>query len=238
MAERLDGDEEGLATEGAIAKYMATESGNKAAEDAIQGHGGYGYTKEYMVEKIKRDVRITTIYEGTSEIMEWTIARDRWQLHLKTRGAYYNDWAARLDALHQAEPANGANYAALAMRALAQVLERCRIDRLTRNQHILFRLGEMIAYAETAAVFAERVVQKPTEAIPLDVATRQTLARIHARNAALKVATDGLRWAIGGGQTDPNLAGSLNLPAIYQAQAGLIDDMNEAAIQLTKAFPA
>ena len=238
VAERLDGDEEGLATEGAIAKYMATESGNKAAEDAIQGHGGYGYTKEYMVEKIKRDVRITTIYEGTSEIMEWTIARDRWQLHLKTRGAYYNDWAARLDALHQAEPANGANYAALAMRALAQVLERCRIDRLTRNQHILFRLGEMIAYAETAAVFAERVVQKPTEAIPLDVATRQTLARIHARSAALKVATDGLRWAIGGGQTDPNLAGSLNLPAIYQAQAGLIDDMNEAAIQLTKAFPA
>lgn len=83
VAERLDGDEEGLATEGAIAKYMATESGNKAAEDAIQGHGGYGYTKEYMVEKIKRDVRITTIYEGTSEIMEWTIARDRWQLHLK-----------------------------------------------------------------------------------------------------------------------------------------------------------
>ena len=52
-----------------------------------------------MVEKIKRDVRITTIYEGTSEIMEWTIARDRWQLHLKSRGAYYNDWAARLEQL-------------------------------------------------------------------------------------------------------------------------------------------
>ena len=47
-----------------------------------------------MVEKIKRDVRITTIYEGTSEIMEWTIARDRWQLHLKTTGAHYPDWAA------------------------------------------------------------------------------------------------------------------------------------------------
>jgi alkylation response protein AidB-like acyl-CoA dehydrogenase len=38
-----------------------------------------------LVEKIKRDVRITTIYEGTSEIMEMTIARDRWQHHLKTR---------------------------------------------------------------------------------------------------------------------------------------------------------
>ncbi|MCA9921147.1 MAG: acyl-CoA dehydrogenase family protein, partial [Anaerolineales bacterium] len=52
VAERLDSGEEGLQTEGAVAKYLATEAGNKAAEDAIQAHGGYGYTKEYMVEKI------------------------------------------------------------------------------------------------------------------------------------------------------------------------------------------
>ena len=85
-AARLDEGEEHLNTEGAIAKYLATEAGNDAADAAIQAHGGYGYTKEYMVEKIKRDVRITTIYEGTSEIMEMTIGRDRWQHHLKTRG--------------------------------------------------------------------------------------------------------------------------------------------------------
>jgi alkylation response protein AidB-like acyl-CoA dehydrogenase len=236
VAERLDGGEEGLATEGAIAKYLATEAGNKAAEDAIQGHGGYGYTREYMVEKIKRDVRITTIYEGTSEIMEWTIARDRWQQHLKSRGAYYLDWAARLDKLHEAEPENGAKTAALTMRALATILERCRIDRLTRNQHTLFRLGELIAYAETAAVFAERVAQKPTEAIGLEVCTRQALCRIHGREAALKIATEGLRWAIGTGQSDPNLADSLNLPGIYQAQAGLVADMDFAAEQLNKVF--
>jgi alkylation response protein AidB-like acyl-CoA dehydrogenase len=236
VAERLDSGEEGLQTEGAIAKYMATEAGNKAAEDAIQALGGYGYTKEYMVEKIKRDVRITCIYEGTSEIMEWTIARDRWQMHLKSRGEFYTDWATRLDALHQQQPDNGADYAALALRALAVILERCRIDRLTRNQHVLFRLGELIAYAETAAVFAERVADKPTEAIKLDVPTRQALARIHGREAALKVATDGLRWAIGAGQTDPNLAQSLNLPGIYQSQDGLVDDMNSAKDQLNKAF--
>ena len=46
-----------------------------------------------MVEKIKRDVRITTIYEGTSEIMEMTISRDRWQFHLKTRGQHYHERA-------------------------------------------------------------------------------------------------------------------------------------------------
>ena len=75
-----------LNTEGAIAKYLATEAGNAAADAAIQAHGGYGYTRDYLVEKIKRDVRITTIYEGTSEIMEMTIARDRWQQHPKTGG--------------------------------------------------------------------------------------------------------------------------------------------------------
>jgi alkylation response protein AidB-like acyl-CoA dehydrogenase len=238
VAERIDGGNPDQATEGAVAKYLATEAGNKAAEDAIQAHGGYGYTKEYVVEKIKRDVRITTIYEGTSEIMEWTIARDRWQFHLKTRGAFYNEWAARLEELHKAEPNNGAGAAALAMRALAVVLERCRIDRLTRNQHVLFRLGELIAYAEGAAVFAERVAQKPTIAINLDVPTRQAMARVFAREAAFKVATDGLRWAIGAGQTDPNLAASLNLPAIYQAQAGLIEDMDFVTSKLVEAFPA
>jgi len=168
--------------------------------------------------------------------MEWTIARDRWQQHLKTQGAFYNDWAARLDTLHAQEPQNGANTAALALRALAVILERARLDRLTRNQHVLFRLGELIAWAETAAVFAERVSAKPTEAIPLDVPARQALARIHGRNAALKVATDGLAWAIGAGQTDPNLAASLNLPAIYAAQTGLIDDMNDARDALNGAF--
>ena len=238
VAERIDEGDPEQQTEGAVAKYMATEAGNKAAEDAIQGHGGYGYTKEYMVEKIKRDVRITCIYEGTSEIMEWTIARDRWQFHLKTRGAYYNDWADKLDKISQANPKSGAHTAALAMRALATVLERARIDRLTRNQHILFRLGELIAYAETAAVFSERALDKPTRAINLDQEAEMAMARIHAREAALKVATEGLRWAIGAGQTDPNLAMSLNLPAIYQAQEGLIDDMNFVAGKLNEAFPA
>lgn len=235
VAERLDGGEPGLATEGAVAKYLATEAGNRAAEDAIQALGGYGYVKEYLVEKIKRDVRITCIYEGTSEIMEWTIARDRWQSHLKTRGQYYAQWGNRMESLAREAPDSGAGAAALALCGLAAILERCRVDRLTRNQHILFRLGELIAQAEGAAIFAERVA-KPTDAIPLDVQTRQALARVMAREAALKVATEGLRWAIGAGADARTLPAQLNLPAIYQAQEGLIADMDFAAEQLNKAF--
>jgi alkylation response protein AidB-like acyl-CoA dehydrogenase len=66
--ERLDTGEEDLQVEGSIAKYFATEAGDAAANDAIQAFGGYGYMREYEVEKIKRDVKILTIYEGTSEI--------------------------------------------------------------------------------------------------------------------------------------------------------------------------
>jgi len=238
VAERLDAGEDDLATEGAVAKYLATEAGNKAAEDAIQALGGYGYTREYMVEKIKRDVRITTIYEGTSEIMEWTIARDRWQLHLKSRGQYYLDWAARADERHAHSPDVGAGMAALALRSLAALLERARLDRLTRNQHVLFRLGELIAYAETAALFAERAAVAPTKASGLEEATLAAMARVHAREACLKVASDGLRWVIGAGQTDPALGQQVRLDAAVAAQGGLVEDMDRIAADLARAFPA
>jgi alkylation response protein AidB-like acyl-CoA dehydrogenase len=248
-AERLDDGEPGLATEGAIAKYMATEAGNHAAEDAIQALGGYGYTKEYMVEKIKRDVRITTIYEGTSEILEWTIARDRWQLHLKSRGEHYREWAARLEALDRSDSTSGAGIAALGLGALAAVLERCRVDRLTRNQHVLFRLGELVAHAECAAVFSERVLTKPTRAMPFNGETSRVLARIFARDAAAKIACDGLRWASAASaasatsatsatpRAEPELASTLRYSAIFAAQAGLLDDMSFAAERLVAAFP-
>src|SRR5450631_3415028 len=156
-AERIDAGIEGsLNTEGAIAKYMSTEAGNLAADASIQALGGYGYTHEYMVEKIRRDVRITTIYEGTSEIMEMTIARDRWQLHLKTRGQHYHEQARQFEAIHGRHPEVGANTAALGFHALAEVMEKARVGRLTRYQHILLRLGELIAYAEAAGSLARR----------------------------------------------------------------------------------
>jgi alkylation response protein AidB-like acyl-CoA dehydrogenase len=190
-----------------------------------------------MVEKIKRDVRITTIYEGTSEILEWTIARDRWQLHLKTRGEHYREWASRLEALGRSAPDSGASVAALGLHALAAVLERCRVDRLTRNQHVLFRLGELIAHAECAAVLSERVVTSPSRAMPFDAATYRALGRIFARDAAAKIACDGLRWASAAGQADGELGTSVGFPAIFAAQAGLLDDLALAAARLCAAFP-
>ena len=58
-----------------MAKLLASETANFCADKALQIHGGYGYSKEYEVERLYRDARITTLYEGTSEIQRLVIAR-------------------------------------------------------------------------------------------------------------------------------------------------------------------
>jgi alkylation response protein AidB-like acyl-CoA dehydrogenase len=238
-AERIDAGEGSLNAEGAIAKYLGSEAGNAAAEAAIQALGGYGYTREYMVEKIKRDVRITTIYEGTSEIMEMTIARERWRKHLKSRGEYYREEAARLKRLHREHDDVGAQTAALALNALVEVLDRCRQGRLTRQQHVLLRLGELITYAECAASFARRAARALDGALHDKADTRFTpaglaaVSRVFARTASSKVAEEGLGLIVGaGGVTEselPEFEQALGVSSVHAGQIGMLCDMNSVA---------
>jgi alkylation response protein AidB-like acyl-CoA dehydrogenase len=58
------------------AKLFASTIANDIAREAVQIHGGYGYVREYIVERLMRDAKITEIYEGTSEIQHIVIARD------------------------------------------------------------------------------------------------------------------------------------------------------------------
>jgi alkylation response protein AidB-like acyl-CoA dehydrogenase len=60
----------------AMAKRFATDMGFKIANDALQLHGGYGYLKDYPIERIVRDLRVHQILEGTNEIMRVIIAKD------------------------------------------------------------------------------------------------------------------------------------------------------------------
>jgi len=60
---------------GAMAKYFAAEMAMKVTTEAVQVHGGYGYVREYHVERMMRDAKITQIYEGTSEIQQIVISR-------------------------------------------------------------------------------------------------------------------------------------------------------------------
>ncbi len=58
-----------------MAKVYATENANRVCAEAVQIHGGNGYSREYAVERMYRDARVTTIYEGTSEIQRIVISR-------------------------------------------------------------------------------------------------------------------------------------------------------------------
>ena len=60
----------------AMAKLIASDAAMKHTIEAIQVHGGYGFVKEYHVERLMRDAKITQIYEGTSEIQKLVISRD------------------------------------------------------------------------------------------------------------------------------------------------------------------
>ncbi len=59
-----------------IAKYFAAEAGKRAADAAIQIHGGYGFSDEFVPERLWRDMRVASLYEGTSQIQKLIIGRD------------------------------------------------------------------------------------------------------------------------------------------------------------------
>ncbi len=73
-AQKKDAGED-FSQEGAMAKLYASEVAMKQTVEAVQIHGGYGYVKEYHVERLMRDAKITQIYEGTSEIQRIVISR-------------------------------------------------------------------------------------------------------------------------------------------------------------------
>lgn len=237
-AKKLDVNNHGQATEGSIGKYYATEAGNKAAEDAIQALGGFGYTKEFAVEKIKRDVKITCIYEGTNEVMEMTIYRGRWQEHLKSRGAYYKNIADEMDAIHAKNPEVGANVIALGLRALAAVLEECRLQRLTRHQYITFKLGELIANAEVAAAFCRAIGNgKIVEGCKFDAETLKAMCRVNAKETAYDIASRGAKLVLSAGTADA--AALLNATHFVQIEAnmhGCIEDSDKVSAKLREIF--
>ena len=64
-----------------MAKLFASETAMFSANQAVQIFGGYGYVKDYPVERLFRDAKVTEIYEGTSEIQRIVIAREQYSQH-------------------------------------------------------------------------------------------------------------------------------------------------------------
>src|ERR1019366_3700800 len=107
---------------------------------------------------------------------------------------HYHEQARRFEAMHARHPDVGANIAALSLHALAEVMEKARTARLTRFQHILLRLGELIAYAESAGSLARRAALMAEGKLNekanrrFDASGLAAISRVFAREAALKVA--------------------------------------------------
>jgi alkylation response protein AidB-like acyl-CoA dehydrogenase len=156
LAERLDSGEEDLQVEGSIAKLIASEAANLAADHAIQGLGGYGYIAEYEVEKIRRDVRITTIYEGTSEIQQNIISTFRWKKTWKTKGEFYLSIYKEMEKLDSSLKDAGCIYYGLAAKALNDTISLVHEKKLTRQQYVMFLLADMMTHVEVGASFARK----------------------------------------------------------------------------------
>ena len=196
IANRLDAGEDGLQVEGAIAKLWCTESGNKAAEDAIQALGGYGYTREYLVEKIKRDVRITTIYEGTSEILQSIIGMFRWKATVRSKGAWYGDQITALDTLHAASPEVGADLVAAATRDLNATIQHCHSRRIATHKTVQFALASMMTACEVAGALCRQAAEM-TSAGDADAEAFAAMSRVQARQVCADV-VNGVATSVAG----------------------------------------
>jgi alkylation response protein AidB-like acyl-CoA dehydrogenase len=72
---------ESITMHGSMSKLLASETAMHVTDEAVQIFGGYGYVKEYPVERLLRDAKVTEIYEGTSEIQRIVIARELYGGH-------------------------------------------------------------------------------------------------------------------------------------------------------------
>jgi alkylation response protein AidB-like acyl-CoA dehydrogenase len=229
VARRLDSDEKDLQVEGSIAKYFATEAGDAMANDAIQGLGGYGYIREYEVEKIKRDVKITCIYEGTSEIQQRLIAMFRLQKTVRSKGEYYRNMASELERL---AGDTGAKDLAAAIRLLNDVILESRSSKLTKSQYVTFLLADMMTWAEVADALCTKA-----SAYSGKDRTREFMnaaARLFVKEAVEKVYTNGLRICMGCDTELNELAGRLNSLNLGSLMRNNLKDMNIVSAELVK----
>jgi len=201
-ADLLDSGSGDRQVDGAVAKFFATEAGNTAAEDAIQALGGYGYCAEYEVEKIKRDARILTIYEGTSEIQQNIIGLYRMRQCVRSKGRFYADMADQVAGLEQV----GGHAVARAARLLAECAVLTYRKKLSRQQHALFELALAMADVETAVALCLAAASDEDDLV-------QAQSRLWAAEVGLGVPSRLLRLFAGSGLLSDDEIGELTAKA-------------------------
>jgi alkylation response protein AidB-like acyl-CoA dehydrogenase len=156
VALRIDSETRDLQVEGSIGKLFVTEAANRCADACMQALGGYGYITEFEVEKIKRDVKITCIYEGTSEIQQNIISTFRWKIARKSKGAFYGEMAAEMEALAAEQDDVGAATMARAAKAMQLSFDFVTEQRLTKQQYLMFILADMTTALEVGSALCRK----------------------------------------------------------------------------------
>ncbi len=232
IAVRSDSGESDLHVEGSIAKLFATESANKAADDAIQALGGYGYITEFEVEKIKRDVKITCIYEGTSEIQQSIISTFRWKDTRKTKGEFYGSVNSEMERLDAVAGDAGCRLYGLAARVLNDIIMRVHDNRLIRLQHVMFTLADMMTHVEVGAGMARKAVDL-TKAGDSEAENFKAMSRVFADEVAQLVSRNALKILLGCGIFDQKAAYDLIETNSYKqlvcSSLNVINDMDLVA---------
>ncbi len=228
VARRLDTDEEDLQVEGSIAKYFATEAGDSMANDAIQAFGGYGYIREYEVEKIKRDVKILTIYEGTSEIQRNIISMFRMRSSVRSKGGFYGEMADGLKVLPEE---TGGPALAAAVAALNAVILAARAGKLTKSQHVMFLLADMMTWAETAKALCRKAAVH-REGRGRSLAFMRAAARLFVEETMEKVYWNSLKIGHGCGAAVPEILEAAKGLPLDSGLEGYLRDMDLVAAEL------
>ncbi|MFC1884244.1 acyl-CoA dehydrogenase family protein [Thermodesulfobacteriota bacterium] len=229
VAYRLDTADDDLQVEGSIAKFFATEAGDTMANDGIQAHGGYGYIREYEVEKIKRDVRILTIYEGTSEIQRNIISMFRMRSTVRSNGKFYNEMAETLEKLSEE---TGGPLVARAIRVLNDVILGARKNKLTKQQFVMFLLADMITWCEVGKALCLKAARDGVSD-KRSPGFLKTSARLFAREVIEKMAINGLKITQGCGSEIKDLTEKIRGMNIETAFQNNMKDMDSIADELT-----
>ncbi len=231
-ARRLDSGEEDLEVEGSIAKYFVSEAADSMANDAIQALGGYGYIREYEVEKIKRDVRILTIYEGTSEIQRSIISMFRMKKTVKSKGSFYREMAEGLSSLSEE---TAGPMLAQAVYPVNDIILAARKNKLTRYQHVMFLLADIMTWIEIGDALCHKAAvyrgdQKPSADFMMAAArlfARDTLSRVHAT---------GMKIAKGCGKDMDDMVEKLGSIDLAASMTGYMKDMDLVADEMVRNF--
>ncbi|MFH1350852.1 MAG: acyl-CoA dehydrogenase family protein [Pseudomonadota bacterium] len=228
-ASRLDSGEEDLQVEGSIGKYFATEAGDAMANDAIQAFGGYGYIREFEVEKIKRDIKITTIFEGTSEIQRNIISTFRMRAVVRSKGRYYLEMAEGLEKLPKE---CGAPVLACAIRVLNEIVVGVRRLRLTKAQYVMFLMADMMTWCEVGEALCRKAATYKGKSRSAEF--MMAAARLFVREAVEKVHLNSLKIAQGCDQVMDGVMERIKSMDLGAAMKDNLKDMDFVAQELVK----